>query len=552
MIERSLLAAYDAVDASFAAAHTQPALVRAIEEWDVVKRGVIAHVERTGVAFRQDTASAEARAAADAAVAQSAAAQSRDVAIKRRLLQHPLRGALERTFGAFLFARWEVDVLAFEPAQEADLVREAALYNEYTSLLAAARTSFQGASCSLNDLAGFAEHPDRSVRRAASEASWGAFDEHGAALDRIFDELVRCRAEMAAALGYDSFVELGYRKMGRTDYGPADVARFRDAIRVDIVPLAEQIMAAKAEALGVDAAMPWDEQVFDRLPSPRSPASSEAMQRACADGFGALHPELGAFAELMLERRLLDLEPRPAKGAGAFCAFFPDVRMPFVFVNRSGTSRDTTSVVHEMGHAFQNYASRNKALVEYVLPTMEAGEIHSMAMEYLMWPQYERFAGEDADRFRSQHLRSMLLTLPYIAAVDHFQELVYETPDATPAERHAMWRSVEQRYLPYRSSGGIPYVARGGMWQRQRHIYGYPFYYIDYGLAMCCALQFWVASRTDHRTAVETYVALCKRGGELPFLELVASAGLRSPFEPGALCGIAEHARAFLAARPQA
>ncbi len=76
-----------------------------------------------------------------------------------------------------------------------------------------------------------------------------------------------------------------------------------------------------------------------------------------------------------------------------------------------------------MGHAFQDYSSRHKAALEYLIPTAEAGEIHSMSLEFLAYPQYERFFGDDATRFRAQHLSLQLLMLPYIAAIDEFQEL---------------------------------------------------------------------------------------------------------------------------------
>ena len=545
-----LQAEYDGIDAALAASPAEAELFAILRRWDVLKRRVTAHLNRAELRFRQDTADAGVGSGAAAAAALSAAAQSRDLAIKRRLLAHPERPALEQVFGSHVFALWQSDALAFEPALEDDVVRESALFNEYTQLLAGVTTTFEGETHSLKSLAGFAEDSDRDVRRAAVTARWSVYQEHAPALDRIFDELVRCRAQMAAKLGYASFMDLAYKKLGRTDYGPGDVARFRDAIRSDIGPLAQRIVDAQGAALGVDAVMPWDEAVFDRLPPIAMPAGDGEVSRACAAGFASLDPELGAFARLMFERDLLDLEARSSKAVGAFCTCFPDARMPYVFVCPTGTSLDALTLVHEMGHAFQNYSARDKELVEYVVPTAEAGEIHSMAMEFLMWPEFERFAGGDADRYRSQHLRSMLLTLPYIAAIDHFQELVYAQPDASADDRHAMWRWVEARYLPHRRSGDIPHLVRGGLWQRQRHVYGFPFYYVDYGLALCCALQFWTAARHDRAAALAAYIALCKRGGDGPFLELVASAGLQSPFAPGALSCVARDAAAFLRLAP--
>jgi oligoendopeptidase F len=105
-----------------------------------------------------------------------------------------------------------------------------------------------------------------------------------------------------------------------------------------------------------------------------------------------------------------------------------------------------------------------------------------------------------------------------------------------------MWQEMERRYLPWRDYGDLPHVTEGGMWQFQRHIYGMPLYYIDYTLAQTCALQFWARSLTDLPGTMTAYHALCARGGEAPFTELVRSAGLRSPFEPGCLRSVLEQA----------
>jgi len=253
-------------------------------------------------------------------------------------------------------------------------------------------------------------------------------------------------------------------------------------------------------------------------------------------------PELPHFRDMEFP------EPgvRAGKATGGFCTDFPELGVPFVFANFNGTKGDVEVLTHELGHAFQAYSSRDKFPVDCVFPTAEAAEIHSMGLEFLAWPWMEKFFGSDAERFRGAHLRNALLLLPYIALVDHFQHLVYEQPDASPAQRHALWRELERRYLPWRDYGDLAYPARGVTWQRQIHIYTLPFYYIDYGLAQVCALQLWLRSRSDRERAFVDYVEICQRGGELPFRELIRSAGLKSPFDEGTLDPILNEATALL------
>jgi M3 family oligoendopeptidase len=250
----------------------------------------------------------------------------------------------------------------------------------------------------------------------------------------------------------------------------------------------------------------------------------------------------------MAEGGFLDLETRATKAPGGFCTVMPTPGVPFVFANFTGTHGDATVLTHEIGHAFQMWQSRDQNLIEYLWPTMEACEIHSMSLELLAFPEMERLFGEDAGRYRRLHTIHALFALAMAAAIDHFQHLVYERPTATREERHTMWRDLERRYLPWRDHGDLAYPAKGGFWQWVPHIYRVPFYFIDYALAQCVAMQLWVKSKADRPGTFETYAELCARGGSASFLELVQGAGLVSPFADGALRASVSAARQELEA----
>ena len=242
------------------------------------------------------------------------------------------------------------------------------------------------------------------------------------------------------------------------------------------------------------------------------------------------------------------------KAGGGFCTSFPTYNVPYIFANFNGTQGDVEVFTHEMGHAFQYWQSRNLPVFDYLWPTLESCEIHSMSLEFLTWSQMDEFFAKDsdhgsaseADRFREIHLAHSILFLPYGCAVDRFQHLVYANPTATPEERNQMWQQIEARYLPWRDYGDLAHPSQGGLWQEKQHIYCYPFYYIDYTLALCCAMQFWVKASSDQESTLEEYIALCRRGGQAPFQELVKSANLVSPFQPGCLAEVVSKAREFL------
>ncbi|GMA56718.1 hypothetical protein GCM10025858_12210 [Alicyclobacillus sacchari] len=154
-----------------------------------------------------------------------------------------------------------------------------------------------------------------------------------------------------------------------------------------------------------------------------------------------------------------------------------------------------------------------------------------MSMEFFTWDWMNLFFEEDTEKFKFYHLSTSVMTIPYFAVVDEFQHFVYENPSVTPEERKSFWRELERTYFPSRTYEENKYLDRGGFWHQQLHIFNYPFYYIDYGLAQVCALQFWTKIQSDKEQAWKDYLRLCQLGGSRSFVELVQAANLRSPFD---------------------
>jgi M3 family oligoendopeptidase len=533
------------LEASVTGADTIDVCLAAVRAWDAIRREVQTYSSLVGLRFQQDTTDPDRKREREAWDEAEPRWTELEVTMKRALLDHPLRAELEAAIGTQAFALWESEVLAFDPAIKGDLATEAKLGAEYVELLASAELPFDGEVLNLSTIQRHRQSPDRAVRHAAEEVYWAWTAANGDALDRIFDDLVRLRAGMAARLGFSDFTGLGYKRMCRVDYDRSDVEGLRAAVRDHVVPFATEIRRRQADALGVDRLMAWDEPVHDLAGNPAPLGDHDWMLARGTEMFDAMG-DLGPFFRRMHTGGFLDLADRKGKAGGGFCTSFPTDGMPFVFANFNGTKGDVEVFSHEMGHAFQNYESRGLPLTDYLWPTYESAEVHSMSLEFLTWPHMERFFGDDAERYRRLHLAEAILFLPYGTAVDHFQHEIYARPTMTPAERHDLWRSMEQTYLPWRDWGDLAYPAKGGRWQHQRHIYLMPFYYIDYVLAQTCALQFWVRAERDRDAALADYVTLCRRGGAAPFRALVASAGLTSPFEEGCLAEVVAAARAAL------
>ena len=515
-------------------------------EWDVLRRELSTWASLTNLRFTQDTRNEQARAARDLVDELDPTLTNYETEMKKQFIASGERPRLEAELGTHAFRLWETDLKTFDPVIEDDLVVESKLTADYTSLIAGIEVDFNGEKLNLSGLGKYATDADRDVRHSAATAKWSAFAERGPQLDFIYSELVRVRDEIARKLGFKNFVDLGYARMQRIDYDRSAVERYRDSVVADVVPLANAIAQRAARQHGIAALALWDEQLLTAAPSPKPLGDAKWIMERTIESFTDLDPRLGAFADMMDKNELTDLVTRAGKAGGGYCTKLATYGVPFIFSNFNGTKADITVLMHELGHAFQGYSSRDKAVLDYMSPTLESAEVHSMSLEYLTWPYMERFFGDGAQAYRDAHLSESMMFLPYGVAVDHFQHLVYETPNATADERHLMWQWCEKRYLPWRAYGDLERPARGAFWQGQLHIYRLPFYYIDYTLALCCALQMWASSYEDPSGTLERYVRLCARGGEEAFRNLVTSAGITSPFDPGALSRVVARAKGVL------
>ncbi len=462
------------------------------------------------------------------------------------LVKSPFRSELEQSWGKQLFRLAEMTVKTFDPVILADLQKENKLASEYDRLIASAKIDFEGEDRNLAQMGPFLTSPDREMRKRAYEARYNFFIEHQDELDEIYDGLVKTRTELARKLGYKTFTELGYLRLSRSDYNAEMVANFRKQVEEFIVPVATALRERQKDRIGVDELKYYDEGFKFPSGNPKPHGDPDWIVDKGKRMYMELSPETDEFFTVMTDNHLMDLVSKKGKNAGGYCTGLGKYKVPFIFSNFNGTFGDVTVLTHEAGHAFQSYSSRHFELPEYGFPTMESAEIHSMSMEFFTWPWMDLFFEEETEKFKFMHLADALLFIPYGVAVDEFQHFVYENPDVSPAERRAAWRRIEKKYLPHRDYEGNDYLESGAFWHQQGHIFGVPFYYIDYTLAQICAFQFWKKANEDREAAWADYLNLCKQGGSKSFLELVQTANLISPFETGCVESVIGDIEAWL------
>ena len=453
--------------------------------------------------------------------------------ISKILVNAPYRPELEKKFGSFLFKKYENSLKVFDEKVMPELVKENKLSSEYDMILGGAQIEFRGQTLNLSQLGKFMQDKDRATRKAAAIAMDGWLKDNEAKIGQIYDDLVHLRTEIAHKLGYKTFTELGYLRMGRTDYNADMVKVYRDQIARDVVPVCNKLYKLQMKNLGIRKPQYYDYNLMFSSGNPLPAGDAKYLVEQAHKMYSDLGPESKEFFDFMTKYELMDLEARKGKAPGGYQISFDSYKSPFIFSNFNGTQHDVNVLTHEGGHAFQCYLSSGIKVPEYRQPTMESCEIHSMSMEFFAWPYMDGFFGKDAEKYKYSHLADSIEFLPYGATIDEFQHWVYENPNATHDERCAKFHEIELKYTPHKKYDDCPTLAKGTYWLRQSHVFGSPFYYIDYTLAQVVAFQFAIENMKNHEKAWKKYIKLCKCGGKYPFLELLEKNHLRNPFIDG-------------------
>jgi M3 family oligoendopeptidase len=224
-------------------------------------------------------------------------------------------------------------------------------------------------------------------------------------------------------------------RMMRSDYNAEMVSDFRQQVLDKVVPLTRMLRKKQAARLGISSLKYFDEPLMFITGNANPKGSPEWIIDNGRKMYNELSPETSSFFEFMLKHELMDLVSKKGKASGGYCTYISGFKSPFIFSNFNGTSADIDVLTHEVGHAFQVYMSRDFDTAEYLWPTSDSAEIHSMSMEYFAYPWMENFFNGEAEKYRYSHLVDSLLFLPYGVAVDEFQHGIYANPKFTSAER---------------------------------------------------------------------------------------------------------------------
>jgi len=506
-----------------------------LADWTYLSRLLQERFARLNVATTVDTTDAAAEEARNDYLENIyPKAQTAEQLLKEKLLA----SSLEPDGMAVPIQKMRTDAELFREINLPLLTEEMKLGNAYNKMIGAQTVTWKGETKTLTQLRSLMQTPDRAQR----EQMWRLMAERQLedrqALNELWGSLLAIRRQIALNAGFENYLDYRWLKLKRFDYAPEDSREFHGAIKQVVVPAANRVYETVRQALDVDQLRPWDMRldVYPiTFPAPQPMANVSELDARAARIFHQVDSELGAYFDTMRDENLLDLENRPGKAPGGYATYFPVTKRPFIFMNAVGTADDVKTMLHEAGHAFHGFETSALPYVQQRHPGAEFSEVASMSMELLAAPYLTADKGgyyqskAEAARHRIDHLYKIITFWPYMAVVDAFQHWVYQNMDAAavPANCDAKWSELWQEFIPAIKWDGLENELVTG-WHRKLHIFRYPFYYVEYGMAQVGAIQVWRNARQDKQTAVQQYRNALALGGTRSLPALYRAVG--APF----------------------
>ena len=458
--------------------------------------------------------------------------------LNRRIAEHPSVGDLPDRYDLMIRGiKSDIDIFREENIPLG--VEQTKLVTKAQGITGGMTVEFEGEERTFPEMKAFLESNNRGMREKAWKSMVSRWMNDSEELSEIFDELIKIRHEIAKNAGFDSYTNYMFKAMHRFDYTVEDCLTFHNSIEKVCMPIVREINEKRRSSFNLEILSPWD--VNEKSGSgpdiegknPLRPFDNVGeMVQKLSELFHRMSRDLGNKFDKLVEMDTLDLETRKGKAPGGYQYYLEKSRVPFIFMNAAGLQGDLETMIHESGHAFHSLYCGHLDLIDERNYPIEFAEVASMSMELLTQDEWQIFYDNDDEVNRAilSHLEGVVFLLPWIATIDAFQHWIYANPNHTREERTEYWLSLRDRFgskMDWKDNEDFRELS----WQQQGHLFGVPFYYIEYGIAQLGALQLWQTHRKSPEKALKDYENAMKLGNTKILPELFAAAELKLGFD---------------------
>ena len=466
----------------------------------------------------------------------------------KAILENKYFSSLEEKYGPVLRDKLNKSISTGSKAQN-ERAEEGDLVSKYQREKAMVRINYKGKELSEGEVIPLFESPIREERIQSRKAVAKAFLEKKELFGSMLERLVSLRDTIAKENGFSNYLEYMDINYSRIGYGEKEMDAFVSEVKEYVVPVLSHIFEETRKRLGLEEMTVADISLMFVDGNAKPSGGADVLKEAAKKMYKALSPEMEAFFTGMLDSHSIDVDFSPNKVSGmGFCTDLKKGMYPFVFGNLDGTSWDVTVFTHEVGHAWQSYASdQNLDLSLFREMPLDAVEIPSKTMELFSYPFAEEFFGKDGDKFRFAHFRNAVKEIVAYTSVHELNTWIYTHVGASFDEINEKWMEIQSFYYPNVSYGEMEEEEKKGAGLlRNMGIFMFPRYLISYVFSEMCAIDLFMEYLKDKDKALDSYNRLCRVGGSKSYPEILSAAGLEPSYNKGRVKNVMEKVKAYL------
>lgn len=323
---------------------------------------------------------------------------------------------------------------------------------------------------------------------------------------QLLAELVLVRQDMAAHLGYDSYLDFAFEYYHCRDYTPQEAIAYLEAVPGELGALYRKSVESNAWYGSITQVT--EDETYDYV---------KALAEALGGDFQEAFQVLDTYG-------LCDITKSEKKFQSSFEGYLYRYEVPFIFMDPTGYSVDKLSFAHEFGHFCNDFVCFGSGV------GTDVAEIHSGTMEYLSLC-YGSGAGDE--KLRSLKLTDALNTYIEQSCYSLFELKMYQLPreEVTGENLTALYNELGTAFQ-FDSWGFAP-----GDFVNIPHLYIQPGYLVSYVVSNDLAFQIYQQELAQPGQGLDIYRD-CIYSQETGIKTFARDCGLENPLSVSRLSAV--------------
>lgn len=359
-------------------------------------------------------------------------------------------------------------------------------------------------------------HPDEKVRKEAHQALEAIYEEKEEIFAKILNHIAGFRLQIYQHKKVENILEIPLKENRITE---KTINAMWSVVKQYKKPFSNYL-GRKAELTGNPSMKAYN--FWAPITNISSKIQYDEAVLLITNHFSQFGNELEAFAKHAFNEGWIEADDRDNKSAFSYCASFPLTGESRIFMTFGGTFLNVLTLVHELGHAFHNFAMKPVEGVNKQYP-MSIAETASTFAEMIIFDAAMEKAQSKEERLLllDEKLKRSVMNFMNIHSRFLFEQRFYEERKkglvSSRRLNHLMNEAIREAY-----NGSLDQPSTySWVWTPHYYITHSPFYNFPYTFGYLFALGIFAKAKEKGKEFEKDYLNLLRDSGSMAVEDLV-------------------------------